>query len=355
MSEGGAARRMRAVGGSLHRSASEAMASLLEEAHRQRREEGEGSTSVPQPKRGGPRSPMLPDALQALLHETRPDRRLADVLLPDDTRADVEEFVDEFRKGPLLRDHSLEPRHTVLLVGPPGTGKTSLVGAMANELAMPFLTVRYDGLVGSYLGETANRLQQIVDYASRIPCVLFFDEFESVGKERADAHETGEMKRVVSSLLLHMDAMPTNSIVACATNHPELLDRAVWRRFELTLELPLPADGQLRDWYRETRRSFGPLGMASADFVKTFRGETLSEVEAVTLDARRRHVLSEGALSPAEAFQGALLRWRRRRERNGGAGGERSHGKARSGTGTGAKGAGEASPVPERDLLSGAE
>ena len=119
----------------------------------------------------------------------------------------------------LLRSHSLEPRHTILLIGPPGTGKTSLAGAIAAELALPFLTVRYEGLVGSYLGETAGRLQEVVDYVSRTPCVLFFDEFDSVGKERSDAQETGEIKRVVSSLLLQMDALPSHCVVVCATNH----------------------------------------------------------------------------------------------------------------------------------------
>src|SRR3546814_17528729 len=112
-----------------------------------------------------------------------------------------------------------------MLVGPPGTGKTSLAEAVATELRLPFFTVRYDGLVGSYLGETAARLQSVVDYASRTPCVLFFDEFYSVGKERADANETGDIKRVVSSLLLNMDALPSSCVVVCAPTHTELQDR----------------------------------------------------------------------------------------------------------------------------------
>ena len=140
-----------------------------------------------------------------------------------------------------MRSHSLEPRHKVLLIGPPGTGKTSLASALACELALPFLTVRYEGLVGSYLGETASRLLEIVEYVSHTPCVLFFDEFDSVGKERSDTQETGEIKRVVSSLLLNMDSLPSHCVVVCATNHPEMLDRAVWRRFELRIRIAAPA------------------------------------------------------------------------------------------------------------------
>jgi SpoVK/Ycf46/Vps4 family AAA+-type ATPase len=256
---------------------------------------------------------MLPDSLQLLLRETSPRRRLDELVLGKDVRAEVREFISEVGQAALLRSHSLEPRHTVLLVGPPGTGKTSLAAAIASELGLPFLTVRYEGLVGSYLGETASRLQEVVDYAARTPCVLFFDEFESVGKERSDTQETGEIKRVVSSLLLHMDALPSHCVIVCATNHPELLDRAVWRRFEVRLILPTPGEAELRDWYMRTERSFGNLGMTVQEFIKLFRGETFSEIEVVTLDARRKVVLSHGQLASEDAFREAVASWERRR------------------------------------------
>ena len=104
----------------------------------------------------------------------------------------------------------------------------------------PFVVARYDGLIASYLGETASRLNKLFEYVRTRACVLFFDEFDTIGKERGDVHETGEIKRVVSSLLLQIDALPSHVVVVTATNHPELLDRAVWRRFQLRLELPRP-------------------------------------------------------------------------------------------------------------------
>ena len=107
------------------------------------------------------------------------------------------------------------------MVGSPGNGKTSLAEAIATELMVPFIVIRYETLIGSYLGETANRLKQIIDYAKTQRCVLFLDEFETVGKERGDTHETGEIKRVVSSLLLQFDDLPDYVVVIAASNHPE--------------------------------------------------------------------------------------------------------------------------------------
>lgn len=243
-----------------------------------------------------------------------------------------------------------------MLVGPPGTGKTSLAEAIAAELGFPFLTVRYEGLVGSYLGETASRLQQILNYASRTPCVLFFDEFETVGKERADTQETGEIKRVVSSLLLHLDAVPTHCVVICATNHPELLDRAVWRRFEVRLQLPPPSDPELKEWFTRTERTFGSIGMSAGEFVALFRGETFSEVEAVTLEARRRVVLSHGKMKSSDAFKEAVTKWERRSKVWGThAGGRGTNCKDKPGARKAGKDKGSKSSFPEGDLLSGAD
>lgn len=299
------------------------MTALIQEAHYQQkhglasrlanRAAATLTTTGTVPSFAGGGSPMLPENLQLLLRETTPRRRLDDLVLNRVIRSEVRELIAEISQAPLLRSHSLEPRHTVLFVGPPGTGKTSLAEAMAAELGVPFLTVRYEGLVGSYLGETGGRLQEVVDYAARTPCVLFFDEFESVGKERSDTQETGEIKRVVSSLLMHMDALPTHCVIVCATNHPELLDRAVWRRFEMRLLMPTPSAMELKEWLVRTHRTFGDIGMTPKEFVDLFDGETFSEIEAVTLDARRKVVLSQGSKPPAVAFKEAVAAWERRR------------------------------------------
>ncbi|CUW48579.1 AAA family ATPase [Novacetimonas hansenii] len=346
---------------SRNNSLQDTMTALIAEAHAQQQHGRAARLSAIMAdeerwKRNQRQSPMLPENLQALLYEMPTLRSLDDLVLDREVRQDVREFIGEFSQAALLRSHSLEPRHTILLVGPPGTGKTSLASVLAHDLGLPFLVVRYDGLVGSFLGETAGRLQEIVDYVFRTPSVLFFDEFESVGKERADANETGEIKRVVSSLLLHMDALPTHCIVVCATNHPELLDRAVWRRFELRMELPLPAAAELREWFARTEKSFGPMGLTATEFTKLLEGESFSEVEAITLDARRKAVLSKGKMTSADAFKAAIDSWKRRRI----VGGERTRGaeanrKNKSRARKKATDNGQEALLPEEDIISRAE
>ena len=121
-----------------------------------------------------------------------PERRMGDLVLPASVANAARELVEEFRRADLLRAHNLEPRHRVLLTGPPGNGKTSFAEAFATELAVPLFAVRYESVIASYLGETAVRLSRLFDEVRTRRCVLFFDEFDVVGKERGDVHETGE-------------------------------------------------------------------------------------------------------------------------------------------------------------------
>ncbi|MGV2196779.1 AAA family ATPase [Agrobacterium vitis] len=164
-------------------------------------------------------------------------------MLPLPVDQSGQQLIEEHMRADVLRTHGYEPRHRVLLSGPPGNGKTSFAEAIAEGLGLPFFVVRYDALIGSYLGETNARLRKFFDYVRTRPSVLFFDEFDSIGKERGDTHETGEIKRVVSFLLMQLDQLPSYVLVIAATNHAELLDRAVWRRFQMRLSfLPLIAN-----------------------------------------------------------------------------------------------------------------
>lgn len=247
------------------------------------------------------------------LAELRPRRQLRDMILPRTARQAVEQLIEEQLRADLLRAHGVEPRNRILLVGPPGTGKTSLAEAIAEAMAVPLFVVRYDMVIGSYLGETATRLRRVFDYARTTPCVLFFDEFDAIGKERGDIHETGEIKRVVSSLLLQIDDLPSYTVIAGATNHPELLDRASWRRFQLRVSLPLPDVRAVARYIDSFAKRFEqPLGQSSASVAKRLGYISYAEVEQFCLDLLRRHILSLGAQPLRALLHDQLAIWSER-------------------------------------------
>lgn len=239
-----------------------------------------------------PISAPAPADFQQTFYELVPKKPLESLILPEKIVEIIKELIEEHRRKDLLRSHSVEPRHRILLAGPPGNGKTSLAEAVAHSLMLPLMVVRYEGIIGSYLGETASRLKRLFDHARSRNCVLFFDEFDTLGKERGDIHETGEIKRVVSSLLLQVDALPSHVIVVVATNHSELLDRAVWRRFQLRLSLPSPANEQIEEWFRRfSTASDVNLGYSPQELADALHGLSFAEIEDFTSDIRRRQVL----------------------------------------------------------------
>ncbi|WP_018307124.1 AAA family ATPase [Desulfitobacterium hafniense] len=229
---------------------------------------------------------------QSLFIEKIPLRKLEQLLLPKPVLDSCRDVIEEQTRADLLRTYGLEPRNKILLVGPPGNGKTSLAEALAEALMLPFLTVKYESIVGAYLGETAARLGKLFDYAKTRQCVLFFDEFETLGKERGDTHETGEIKRVVSSLLLQIDALPSYVIVIAATNHDALLDRAAWRRFQLRLSLPKPSRRELEMWFAQFEKHTGfDFGLEPSTLAKKFLGKSYAEAEEFALAVYRKYIL----------------------------------------------------------------
>lgn len=248
-----------------------------------------------------------------LIYEKTPERSLDSLVLPDKMREQIKEIVEEQHRAELLHAHNLRARNRVLLAGPPGNGKTTLAEVLAHELMYPLFVVRYETLVGSYLGETSSRLKYLMDYAKTQRCVLFFDEFETLGKERGDTHETGEIKRVVSSLLLQIDDLPDYVVVVAASNHPELLDRAVWRRFQLRIELPMPTRQQLI-WHIESigKRCQTNFGYESEILAKHMLGLNFAEVEEFCLSVVRRAVLDKISDDAQSITRLKLEQWRDR-------------------------------------------
>jgi SpoVK/Ycf46/Vps4 family AAA+-type ATPase len=265
---------------------------------------------------GRPRPPALPVTRSLsgpLVAEVIPGRRIEDLILPANVEQAVREMVEEQHRADLLRSYNLEPRNRALLAGQPGNGKTSLAEAIADALNAPFLVVHYEAVIGSYLGETAQRIKQVFEHARSRQCVLFFDEFDAVGKERGDLHETGEIKRLVSSLLLQIDALPSYVVVVTASNHPELLDRAVWRRFQIRLELPMPKQAQIEEWFRRfEKRSGHSLGLPPDALAQSLKGLSFAEIEDFGTDVLRRIALTQPGADSKEIAGECLQQWKKR-------------------------------------------
>ena len=252
-------------------------------------------------------TPVTQNGSKDLIFELNPQKRLSDLILTNETVSICKNIAEEHHRSDLLKSYALSPRNRILLAGAPGNGKTSLAEAIANELMYPLLVIRYESLIGSYLGETASRLQKVFDVARTRHCVLFFDEFETLGKERGDTRETGEIKRVVSTLLLQIDSMPAHTVVIAASNHPELLDRAVWRRFQVRIELPGPNTEQVLQYLdlfqQRTNFSFKRelLGL-----VKHLEGINFSEIEEFCTDVLRQAVLQRTQDNPKEVIESRI-------------------------------------------------
>jgi SpoVK/Ycf46/Vps4 family AAA+-type ATPase len=244
-----------------------------------------------------------------LLLEQRADVALSDLILPTTVQILANQLIEEQQRADLLRSYNLEPRSRVLLTGPPGNGKTSMAEAIATALSVPFLVVRYEKVVNSYLGETAKRIQEAFQYARLRQCVLFFDEFDALAKEREDRQESGEIKRVLNSLLLEVDRLPSYVILVAATNHPDLLDRAVWRRFQIRINLPLPDREHIAKWFDLLASRFPQFNVRKTKrSITDLEGSSYSELQDLAQDVLRRCVLN-GDSDPGRVFQEQLNLW----------------------------------------------
>lgn len=248
-----------------------------------------------------------------LITEIHPQRRMDSLILSKEIILLCEQYVQEQYRVDLLRSYGLEPRNRILLIGAPGNGKTSLAEAIAESLMVPLFIVKYDSIIGAYLGETASRLRKLIDFVSTRKCVLFFDEFETLGKERGDTHETGEIKRVVSSLLLQIDDLPSHVTIIGATNHPELLDRAVWRRFQIRMNLPMPTRANISLWLDKFQQKHKVnFEFASETISKKLLGSNYSEIEEFGLSILRRHILLLPEENIKEIVSDELKNWNSR-------------------------------------------
>ena len=215
-------------------------------------------------------------------------------------------FLQERAQGEELLREGISPPRTLLLKGKPGTGKTMLATWLAKELHLPLAVLDLATSISSFLGKTGSNLRRSLDYARAVPCVLLLDEFDAIGKRRDDTTEHGELKRIVNVLLKELEVWPLHSVLVAATNHPELLDPAIHRRFDVVLEMPLPSE---KPRQAILERACGRFASTLPDGFLTAVARVKSQASGSDLDtlARasvRRHIIEKDSL--AKSFVAAL-------------------------------------------------
>lgn len=178
--------------------------------------------------------------LHELIEVFQPKIKLEDMVLSPEVAVALHKIVNEQRKWEMLRQYNLKPRRKILLLGPPGCGKTMTAQALAGELGIPVFIVRLDGLISKFMGESISKLRLIFDAMPDHRGVYLFDEFDSIGSHRSQGQDVGEIKRVLNSFLINIEKDESNSLIIAATNMPEALDKALFRRFDDIINYPLP-------------------------------------------------------------------------------------------------------------------
>jgi SpoVK/Ycf46/Vps4 family AAA+-type ATPase len=235
-----------------------------------------------------------------------PERTFAELVLGGELTERLMGLVAEVTKWEQLDLHGVPRRQRILFYGPPGCGKTSVAEAVAAELGWPLLVVRLDAVVSSYLGETASNLHRIFDFARNGSWVLLFDEFDALGKARDDPSEHGEIKRVITAFLQMLDSFRGPSLLIAATNHEQLLDSALWRRFDEIFAFPRPTVHQARTLLRQRLRGTRHHGLEIDQAASGLKGLPHAAVEKAAWDARRYALLAGRDAVDNEDLQRAI-------------------------------------------------
>ena len=244
-----------------------------------------------------------------LVDVRQPVREINDLVVSDEIQSAIDEFLLEHFRSDTLMSNGLQPTRKLIFFGPPGCGKSLAAEVLATELSLPLATIRIDSVVSSYLGETAANLRKVFDFIERRPVVALFDEFDAIAKDRNDGGDHGELKRVVNAVLQMIDAYHGKSIIIAATNHENLLDTAIWRRFDEAIKFEKPNVQQIKKLLtvklRSMRRNFE---IDDTKVASIFKGLSHADIERVVNRAKKEMILQGREFLEVEHLNSAFRR-----------------------------------------------
>ena len=231
--------------------------------------------------------------LGSLLTVTYPDARISDLVLSADLNDRLKHVLLEQRQRESLARHGLKPARRLLLVGPPGTGKTSTARVVAGELGLPLFAIRLDSIITKYMGETAAKLRLIFDALVETRGVYLFDEVDALAGDRATPNDVGEVRRVLNSFLQFLEEDSSESVIIAATNHPQLLDGALFRRFDTLMDFTLPDADNIQLVIENRLALFQTSHLSWPRIIAAAEGLSHAEISTGAENAAKRTVLDQ--------------------------------------------------------------
>lgn len=251
--------------------------------------------ALPMPTQSQPQALPVDDESRLSLLKTFGDEAAPVPLLAPELQARLGQLIEERKQAKRLESLGLVPTRSAIFVGPPGVGKTITARWLAGQLGVPFYVLDLTAVMSSLLGRSGGNLRAALDFAKRSPCVLLLDEIDAIAKRRSDDGDVGELKRLVTVILQEVDAWPAHSVLLAATNHPELIDPALWRRFDLELEFSSPAEPEIKSALTQF------LAADAKNFAKwidvlvlVFKGHSFSDIQREINRMRRSLALRLG-------------------------------------------------------------
>ncbi|ODN65403.1 AAA family ATPase [Methylophaga muralis] len=228
-----------------------------------------------------------------LLYATSPKVKLVDLVTSTDVKDKLIRIVREQRHLAKLKNHGLSARRKILLAGPPGTGKTYTASILAGELGYPLFQVRLDAVITKFMGESAAKLRQIFDAIQNVRGVYFFDEFDALGSQRQSVNDVGEARRILNSFLQMLEEDVSNSLIVCATNHVEILDHALFRRFDDVIKYHLPTKSEIVSLFKSRLSQYVKGQFPWAKLADFAHGLSNAEVTLAAQDAIKDYLIDD--------------------------------------------------------------